>query len=45
MTRHKFNAIITEQDLADTYFPPFTSCVNRGNASGVMCSYVSKRLC
>jgi beta-glucosidase-like glycosyl hydrolase len=37
--RHHFNAVITEQDLADTYYPPFTSCANRGNASGVMCSY------
>ena len=36
--RHHFNAVVTEQDLADTYYPPFTSCANRGNASGVMCS-------
>lgn len=38
-TRHDFNAIISEQDLTDTYFPPFMSCANRGNASGIMCSY------
>jgi beta-glucosidase-like glycosyl hydrolase len=31
--------VVSEQDLADTYYPPFTSCANRGNASGVMCSY------
>jgi len=39
MDRHHFNAIVSEQDLTDTYFPAFTSCANRGNASGVMCSY------
>jgi len=39
MDRHHFNAIITQQDLTDTYFPAFGSCANRGNASGVMCSY------
>ena len=38
-SRHDFNAIISKQDLTDTYFPPFMSCANRGNASGVMCSY------
>lgn len=37
--RHHFNAVVTEQDLQDTYFPAFMSCANRGNASGVMCSY------
>lgn len=36
--RHHFNAVITEQDLSDTYFPAFISCANRGNASGLMCS-------
>jgi hypothetical protein len=38
-TRHNTNAIVTEQDLADSYFPAFISCANRGNASGIMCSY------
>ena len=36
--RHHFNAVISEQDLAETYFPAFISCANRGNASGLMCS-------
>ena len=36
------DAIISAQDLADTYLPPFVSCANRGNASGVMCSYSKK---
>ena len=39
--RHHFNALVSEQDLADSYYPPFISCANRGNASGVMCSYNS----
>eukprot|EP01121_Diplochlamys_sp_Union-15-3_P018262 TRINITY_DN661_c0_g1_i1.p1 TRINITY_DN661_c0_g1~~TRINITY_DN661_c0_g1_i1.p1 ORF type:complete len:885 (-),score=214.53 TRINITY_DN661_c0_g1_i1:67-2721(-) len=39
MDRYHFNAICTEQDLADTYFPAFHSCVQQGKASGVMCSY------
>ena len=30
---------VTEQDLADTYNPPFKSCVEDGGASGIMCSY------
>ena len=37
-SRNWFNAIVTQQDLADTYLPAFKSCANRGNASGVMCS-------
>ena len=39
--RHSFNAVVTKQDLADSYFPAFVSCANRGNASGLMCSYNS----
>ena len=38
-TRHNFNAIISLQDEADTYFPAFHSCVRNGKASGMMCSY------
>jgi hypothetical protein len=34
--RHHFNAIVTQQDLADSYFPAFVSAANRGNTSGVM---------
>ncbi|AQK74984.1 putative beta-D-xylosidase 7 [Zea mays] len=30
---------VTAQDLADTYNPPFKSCVEDGHASGIMCSY------
>ena len=39
MDRHHFNAVVTQQDLSDTYLPAFKSCANRGNASGIMCSY------
>ena len=27
------------QDLADTYQPPFKSCIQQGRASGIMCAY------
>ncbi|PWA37659.1 glycosyl hydrolase family protein [Artemisia annua] len=38
-TRYNFNAIVTEQDMQDTYEPPFKSCILQGKASCVMCSY------
>ncbi|BBN12615.1 beta-glucosidase [Marchantia polymorpha subsp. ruderalis] len=37
--RYYFNAEVTKQDLADTYNPPFQSCVQEGRASCLMCSY------
>ncbi|KAJ3695797.1 hypothetical protein LUZ60_001174 [Juncus effusus] len=39
VTRFDFNAIVTAQDLEDTFQPPFKSCVEDGKASGMMCSY------
>ncbi|CAM0944125.1 unnamed protein product [Alopecurus aequalis] len=39
VTRFAFDAKVTAQDLADTYNPPFKSCVEDGGASGIMCSY------
>ncbi|KAE8683299.1 Glycosyl hydrolase family protein isoform 3 [Hibiscus syriacus] len=30
---------VSSQDLADTYQPPFQSCIEQGRASGVMCAY------
>ena len=30
---------ITMQDLVDSYLPPFNDCVQKGNVSGLMCSY------
>ncbi|KAL0422351.1 UNVERIFIED_CONTAM: Beta-xylosidase/alpha-L-arabinofuranosidase 2 [Sesamum latifolium] len=37
--RYTFNALVTQQDLDDTYQPPFKSCVLEGNVASVMCSY------
>ncbi|PKA56762.1 Beta-D-xylosidase 4 [Apostasia shenzhenica] len=37
--RFTFNAIVTQQDLDDTFNPPFKSCVIDGNVASVMCSY------
>ncbi|KAJ7296233.1 hypothetical protein O6H91_13G069600 [Diphasiastrum complanatum] len=37
--RYNFNALVTQQDLTDTYNPPFQSCVQEGHVSGIMCSY------
>ncbi|BBN11894.1 beta-glucosidase [Marchantia polymorpha subsp. ruderalis] len=37
--RYDFDAKVTIQDLADTYNPPFQSCVEEGRASCLMCSY------
>ena len=39
VTRYEFDAIVSEQDLADTYLPAFRSCVTRGGASCIMCAY------
>ncbi|ONK54795.1 uncharacterized protein A4U43_UnF11250 [Asparagus officinalis] len=30
---------VSVQDLEDTYQPPFRSCIQEAQASGVMCSY------
>ncbi|CAO2141541.1 unnamed protein product [Urochloa humidicola] len=39
--RFSFKASVTAQDLADTFNPPFRSCVVDGKASCVMCAYTS----
>ncbi|KAL9245159.1 hypothetical protein vseg_018840 [Gypsophila vaccaria] len=39
VTRYAFDAHVTAQDLADTYQPPFESCIQKGRASGIMCAY------
>ncbi|XP_051139873.1 probable beta-D-xylosidase 7 [Andrographis paniculata] len=39
INRFTFNALVTKQDMADTYQPPFKSCVEEGQASGIMCAY------
>ncbi|XP_012072480.1 probable beta-D-xylosidase 5 [Jatropha curcas] len=37
--RYSFNAIVTEQDMVETFLRPFEMCVKEGDASSVMCSY------
>ncbi|KAL1196260.1 Beta-D-xylosidase 3 [Cardamine amara subsp. amara] len=37
--RFTFNAVVNKQDMADTFQPPFKSCVVDGNVASVMCSY------
>ncbi|KAL7154684.1 hypothetical protein ABFS83_03G017300 [Erythranthe nasuta] len=39
VSRLGFDAKVTKQDLADTYQPPFKSCIQDGRASGIMCAY------
>mmetsp|Transcript_57174 Transcript_57174/g.122822 ORF Transcript_57174/g.122822 Transcript_57174/m.122822 type:complete len:740 (-) Transcript_57174:188-2407(-) len=39
MDRHHFDAQVSQQDLEDTYFPAFKTGIQKGNASGLMCSY------
>lgn len=36
--RHKFNAIVDEKDLRETYLPAFKTLVDNG-VSGIMCGY------
>jgi beta-glucosidase-like glycosyl hydrolase len=38
-TRFKFDARVTERDMAETFLRPFEMCVRDGDASSVMCSY------
>ncbi|XP_027085203.1 probable beta-D-xylosidase 6 [Coffea arabica] len=38
-TRYDFDAKVTNQDMEDTYQPPFKSCIVQGRASCLMCSY------
>ncbi|KAK2374029.1 putative beta-D-xylosidase [Trifolium repens] len=38
-SRYNFNAVVSQQDLEDTYQPPFRGCVQQGKASCLMCSY------
>lgn len=37
--RYTFDAVVTKQDMDDTFQPPFKSCVIDGNVASVMCSY------
>ncbi|VFQ76348.1 unnamed protein product [Cuscuta campestris] len=37
--RYTFSANVTEQDMHETFQPPFEACVKEGNVASVMCSY------
>lgn len=37
--RFHFNALVTKQDIEDTFDVPFKMCVTDGNVASVMCSY------
>ncbi|GKC86405.1 probable beta-D-xylosidase 7, partial [Tanacetum coccineum] len=39
VARFGYDAKVTKQDLADTYQPPFQSCIQHAQASGIMCAY------
>jgi len=39
--RNHFDANITMQDLVDSYLLPFQACVEKGQVTGLMCSYNS----
>lgn len=38
ISRHNFNALVSPDDLANYYLPPFQACVQAGSL-GIMCSY------
>ncbi|XP_043709638.1 probable beta-D-xylosidase 2 [Telopea speciosissima] len=37
--RYHFNALVSKQDLKDTFDVPFKACVSEGKVASVMCSY------
>ena len=37
--RHQFNAVVSEQDLRETYLPAFEACVKEANVEAVMGAY------
>ncbi|KAJ0254520.1 Glycoside hydrolase family 3 C-terminal domain-containing protein [Hirschfeldia incana] len=39
VSRYTFNSVVNQQDMDDTFQPPFKSCVVDGNVASVMCSY------
>ena len=44
MDRYHFNAVVTDEDLAEVYTPAFQACVEKGRASSMMCSCEEPRL-
>lgn len=39
--RQDIDVYVPQQDLVDSYLPSFQTCVEEGQASGIMCSYNS----
>jgi beta-D-xylosidase 4 len=37
--RNSFDALVSDHDLVEYFFPPFYSAVTRGRVSGLMCAY------
>ena len=37
--RYNFNALVNQQDLVDSYLPPFQDCTEQAKVAGFMCSY------
>ena len=36
--RHHFNALVSDQDLVETFLPPFETCIRDGRVASIMCS-------
>jgi beta-D-xylosidase 4 len=39
--RHHFDAKVSDQDLVETYLPPFKTCIRDAQVASIMCSYNS----
>ncbi|KAK0734735.1 glycoside hydrolase family 3 protein [Lasiosphaeria miniovina] len=39
MTRYKFDAVVSSQDLSEYYLPPFQQCARDSHVGSIMCSY------
>ena len=39
MSRHEFNAVVSERDLRETYLRAFEACLKEGRAASVMGAY------
>lgn len=39
LTRHGFDATVSDRDLAETYLPAFEACIKEGQAASIMTAY------
>ncbi|CAF4689096.1 unnamed protein product, partial [Rotaria magnacalcarata] len=37
--RFHFNALVSNQDLVETYLPPFETCIRDVRVASIMCSF------